>query len=231
MIQVLVNQTNFDGEWAAESLYSLFRPDQKVLLIPLSSNTGYAMEYDNWAEKFSENSIYREDIMRPFMRYGIPKNNIRVLSHYEDDEEYLRKMILQADVVCLIAEDEMSAYSCMLDLRMTSIFEEYDGILMFIGYAATPLTESFPVYSEEENGYFNCAGLDYLKDIDLIMNYEQTDDLLQYISCIIEMNGKKVIICPKNSGVIINDGNITLFGEAFIADEKDLDEIYNLYKE
>lgn len=62
------------------------------------------------------------------------------------------------------------------------------------------------------------------------MNYVQSDEMLQYISAIIEMHGQKVLVCPKNSGILLTDTSTELFGEAFIADQKDLDEIYNLMK-
>ena len=42
MIQLLLNKTNFDGRWAAETLFTLFHENQKVLIIPLSQKTGWA---------------------------------------------------------------------------------------------------------------------------------------------------------------------------------------------
>lgn len=230
MIQILVNQTNFDGNWAAETLYSLFNPNQKVLIIPLTENNGYASDQTAWRDQFSENSEHYEDVIRPFIRYGIPRKNIKIFDIFDDYTEHIKNYIKKFDIVCLIGEDELGCYSTLLDFNFNSILKDYDGILVAIGPAATPLTETFPTYDENMGLYAEYDGLGFFEGIDLVMNYVQSDEMLQYISAIIEMHGQKVLVCPKNSGILLTDTSTELFGEAFIADQKDLDEIYNLMK-
>lgn len=230
MIQIFVNQTNFDGNWAAETLYSLFNVNQKVLIIPLTENNGYASDQMAWRNQFSENSEHYEDVIRPFIRYGIPRKNIKIFDIFDDYRENLKSYIQSFDIVCLVGEDELGCYSTLLDYNFNSLLKDYEGILIAIGAAATPLTESFPSYDDELGYYAQYSGLGFLKGIDLVMNYVQSDELLQYISNAIEMRNQKVLVCPKNSGILLTDTSTELFGEAFIADQKDLDEIYNLMK-
>ncbi len=230
MIHILVNQTNFDGNWAAETLYSLFHSDQKVLIIPLTENNGYASDQRAWHDQFSEESEYYEDVIRPFIRYGIQRKNIKIFDIFDNYRDDLKKYIQNFDIVCLVGEEELGCYSTLLDYNFNSLLKDYEGILITIGSAATPLTESFPSYDEDMGYYAEYSGLGFLKGIDLVMNYVQSDEMLRYISSTIEMRNQKVLVCPKNSGILLTDRSTELFGDAFIADMKDLDEIYNLMK-
>jgi hypothetical protein len=42
MINILLNETNFDQDWAAETLQTVIRPEMNVLMMPLSYNQGWS---------------------------------------------------------------------------------------------------------------------------------------------------------------------------------------------
>ena len=73
--------------------------------------------------------------------------------------------------------------------------------------------------------------MNYIQGVDLVMDYQETDEYLKYIIETIEDRNRKVLICPKDGGVLLTDTSTELLGSAFIADQNDLDEIYRLYRE
>lgn len=231
MIQLLLNKTNFDGRWAAETLFTLFHENQKVLIIPLSQKTGWASDYEDYTNKFEQGSEYHADLIRPFLRYGIPKRNIRILNHFDYDEDSLSRLINNYDVVCFSAEEALDAYNCLLDLNILNVLSNYDGISIFLSGAASVLSEYFPVYDDDYETFITYDGFNYIEGVDLVMDYQETDEYLKYIIETIEDRNRKVLICPKDGGVLLTDTSTELLGSAFIADQNDLDEIYRLYRE
>ena len=72
-------------------------------------------------------------------------------------------------------------------------------------------------------------GLGVLSGFHLLMNYREEPEQLQTIIRCLETGDESVIIVPEQGGVMFDYGNIELLGNAFIADERDLDELYSLY--
>ena len=60
---------------------------------------------------------------------------------------------------------------------------------------------------------------------EIILLPEQLAQIIRYL----ETGDESVIIVPARGGVLFDYGNIELLGSAFIADERDLDELYGLY--
>ena len=230
MIQILLNKTNFDGEWAAQTLYSLFSKDMKVVILPLSSKTGWASDYEDWSDRFQYGSEYNKDLVRPFLRYGISRKNITILNHFDEDEEHLNYVLNNADVICLSGDNPVDSLNCLLDLNIISTLMNFDGILITLGAAASIQSEFFPVY-DGLGSFSEKEGLGVLQGVDLEMDYQETDEHLKHIIQTVEDRNRKVIICPKDSGILLTDTHTELLGNAFIADENDLDEMYNLYNE
>ena len=128
-------------------------------------------------------------------------------------------------------EEALGTYNCLLDLNILNVLSNYDGISIFLSGAASVLSEYFPVYDDAYETFITYDGLNYIQGVDLVMDYQETDEYLKYIIETIEDRNRKVLICPKDGGVLLTDTSTELLGSAFIADQNDLDEIYRLYRE
>lgn len=230
MIQVLLNKTNFDAEWAAQELIQLIHSDDKVLLLPLSNHDGWASDYEDWQDKFSGSSEYLQDIKRPFIRYGIKKENISVLNFFDLDSVTFTKKLKQTDILCVIGEESRSTMDILLDLDILQALYSFDGLFICVGGAASIQAEHYAIY-DEEGSFVEEDGLGVLQGFDLEMDYQQTEEHLKHIIDMIEVRDRQVLIVPSKGGVIFYPNNIELLGSTFIANKNDLDELYKLYKE
>ena len=89
MTAILLNQTNFDQAWAAETLYELIRPGMKVCILPLAYEEGWASDAKIFQDRFSEGSEYYEDLRRPFLSYGIKQKDIYFADYHREEPEEL----------------------------------------------------------------------------------------------------------------------------------------------
>ena len=99
MINILLNISNFDEEWAYPSLENILTPDKKVLILPLSYNEGWITDAYEWKRKFGKGRRNYEEIVRPFRSYGITDRQIKWINYYTDDEFSARRKIEKADVL------------------------------------------------------------------------------------------------------------------------------------
>ena len=228
---LLVNKTNYDQDWAAESLIDVIRPDMHALILPLAYDQGYSSDADIYRERFSQGSAYRYDLERPLRSYGIPQENISFLDYYKDSGNVMRDKIRKSEIVCLVGNDPMECMQRIEDLDLESTLKNYDGVLIAVSAAAKILQDLYYDTLDEDKYFHYEQGLGILSGVDLDIHYMEDKFHLEGIIHSLQERAVPQIIMPEIGGALIDRGNINLLGNAFLADGKDLDEVYSLYEE
>lgn len=221
---LIANQTNFDREWAAEFLVTLFRKDMHVLIIPLARNEGWASDVREWDESFQEGSDYHYDLERPFRSYGI--RSFSWLDQYRCTREEAVRAIEQSDICVLSGNDPSACMDQIEELGIVNELKEYRGILVTLSEASHLAETEFESGWEGEKEMR--AGLGLLGPLHLHMHYQETEAELRKMIRYLERDGQPLAVLSKNSGVFLGGGAFELLGDAFIAEESDLDELYSL---
>ena len=55
MINILLNQSNFDEPWAQDSMQEILDPSQRILILPLSYNEGWINDSAQWTHYYGRN--------------------------------------------------------------------------------------------------------------------------------------------------------------------------------
>ena len=82
--------------------------------------------------------------------------------------------------------------------------------------------------SGEEYERESREGLSLLGPLHLHMHYQETEAELRKMIRYLERDGQPLAVLSKNSGIYLGGGAFELLGDAFIAEESDLDELYSL---
>ena len=231
MTAILLNQTNFDQAWAAETLYELIRPGMKVCILPLAYEEGWASDAEIFQDRFSEGSEYYEDLRRPFLSYGIKQKDIYFADCHREEPEELEHDIRRSDILCVVGNDPEECMLRMEDLGLIRTIRNYPGLLITISEASKILLEEYYRTPDEDHEFEYRDGLGLLSGFDLDTHYFEDVFHLGGIIRALEEKGRSIAILPDKGGILLDHGNMELLGNAFIAGPDDLDEIYQLYHE
>ncbi|MBR2825046.1 MAG: hypothetical protein IKE51_02095 [Solobacterium sp.] len=208
---ILVPKTNFDQLWAGEYLSDVLRPSDHILLFHFSENHEYDLiSFD-----------YEEDIIRPFLTYGIAKERIKIITPYVDDEENIQYTLEQDyDVIGFVGNDAYQAMLYLDDYGIKEKIQSFEGTLLFvgeIGYVAGDVVQD------------EIEGLGLLDELQMDINYRYDEDHIARVIRLLEMGHSKVVLIPEEGGLLSINHYYDTFGRATVVGEDDLDSLYETF--
>ena len=82
MANILLNYYNFDGDWAKDYV-APYLTGKKVLILPLAFREIQAWDYDSWQNIYGKNGEKYQNIIRPFLAFGIDEEKICWLNCFD----------------------------------------------------------------------------------------------------------------------------------------------------
>lgn len=228
MIHILVNDVNFDSEWAYASLLPYIKKDSQVTVIAFVNHEGWSEE-EEWEYQFSKGGKKYEQIISAFNHYQIKPSHINWIDPYKDSKEIISHSLLESDIVYLYASDSSSMMRCLEDRGLVSLFVRYQGTYLCNYAASYCLMKEFDSMYEWEEEKVNGLGL--LDGFMLVSDYIEDAQHLEKIIRYIEMKGDTAIAFGKDGGVVIDNGTVDLLGNAFSVSDMDLDALYRAYED
>ena len=215
---LIANQTNYDQDWAAETLVQLLHPSMKAMIMPMEADEGWASDAVQVRERFAADTDYHYDIERPLRSYGLKSFRWIELSE--------SLSLSHGDVLCLFGTDGETCMDFLQDYDLEEKINGFDGILIVLSEAAHMLEGEFESGGEYDR--YVRRGLGILSGIHFLMHYEQSEENIKEMIRMLETDGKPILVLSEKSGVLFEEGRVELLGDAFIAEERDLDELYSL---
>ncbi len=218
---LVANQTNYDQDWAASSLIQILRRGEKAVILPLEYDEGWAVDAMEFQERFASGSDFHYDVERPLRAYGI-----RDIQWMDFHGALKSESCSDADILCIVGTDPDQCMERIHDLGLEDMLSSFHGLLILLSESAHILEQEY----ESESGYdrLMMEGLGILSGVHFLMHYDESEEQIRKMIRMLETDGKPLFVLSKKSGVLIADGHIDLLGDAFIAEENDLDELYSL---
>ena len=133
-----------------------------------------------------------------------------------------------ADIIVITGDCGEWIMQRIEDLGLRDLLCNFDGIL--IGHHAGALVQLDTFHESNLDNTFELQeGLGLLSEFDVDINYVEDEEHLSTIIREIEDVGNPVVAIPKNSGLLIVDGEFTLLGDSFVLNYTHLDDIYRAY--
>lgn len=228
MMNIIFAKTDFDQAWAADTLMDILHANSEVCILPLSRDTGWASDQQVWQEQFAVESEYYEDVLRPFLQYGIPRDNIKVLNHLNQSETYIVERIHTVDVFVMVGDNAHEAMYCLEEIpEVMQAIQNHSCILMGIGdvgscFGETYRTNQDSYVTEEE-------GLGLLEGFHIYMETGILEEDLHTIIDWLETDGQSVVVIGPKGGILIDMMSYEILGNTTIYTADDLDELYEKY--
>ena len=174
MANILLNYYNFDGDWAKDHV-APYLIGKKVLILPLAFREIQAWDYDSWQDIYGKNGEKYQNILRPFLAFGIDEEQISWLNCFDKSQNYI-DMIQNADVLFFTGGMPEKAIAWMEKLGITDAVKNFDGTVMGASAGAMLQLESYHITPDEDyDTYGLWRGLGLVKGLDLEVHYLATD--------------------------------------------------------
>ena len=141
-------------------------------------------------------------------------------------EDTIRRTIRDCDVTVLFGTDPSVCMDVLEDHGLTDVILDSPGILVTLSEVSAAVCGEF----ENEALYDRSLrrGLGIMNGAHLCMHYDESEEQLRRMIRQLEIHGGSLLVLSEQSGVYLEDGHIELLGDAFIADDSDLEELYSL---
>jgi peptidase E len=230
MTNILLNISNFDEDWASDTLRQIIHADMKVLILPLSYNEGWINDAVQWKHYYGKGRRYYEELVRPFRNYGIPDRQIRWVNYFEDDHESAARKIREADILFFTGGYPDWMMQRLYDLDLEDTIRGYDGIVMGTSAGALIQLEEYHLAPDADYDFQYQEGLGLVSGFDMDVHYQEDENHIASIIRSLEDKGRPVLVCPNQGGALIEGEHVELMGGAFFAGMEDLEELYQLYE-
>ena len=220
---LIVNKTNYGDRWAGEFLHTILRPGMQAAILPLGYDEGWAKEADDWSRDFETSGERHEDLERPLRIYGI--HSFNWIDFHRETERSAAEKLEEADICVLVGTDPAAAMERIEDLALEETLMRFDGILITLSEISHILEESFETGDEYDRQLHRGLGLLPMR---FHMHYSETEEELRKMIRYLESDNRPLAVLSEKSGLYVGNGVLELLGDAFIAEDNDLDELYSL---
>ncbi|MBQ2805256.1 MAG: peptidase S51, partial [Clostridia bacterium] len=127
-VNVLLNYYNFDGDWAKPFLEP-FVQGKKVLILPLAFRENQAWDEQSFQQIYGVNGEKYQDIIRPFLAYGIAESDIQWLDFFDQNTDPVSQ-INNADLLFFTGGMPEKAILRMHQLGIVEAVKNFQGVVM-----------------------------------------------------------------------------------------------------
>ena len=174
MANILLNYYNFDGDWAKDHV-APYITGKKVLILPLAFREIQAWDNDSWQAIYGKNGEKYQNILRPFLAFGLKEGEIAWLNCFDTTQNHL-EMIANADVLFFTGGMPEKAIAWMEKLGITNAVKNFTGTVMGASAGAMLQLEKYHITPDDDyDAYGLWQGLGLVKGLDLEVHYLATD--------------------------------------------------------
>lgn len=206
---------------AKKEMQKIMTSNSKVLCF---SGSDYKWQIKNTKE-LSQGGRYYKEQYEPFKDLNIIEDNFYIVKP-QDDKEIVKSKLHNCDIIFL-AGGHMSVLEYILkQFEVWNLLKIYDKHIIGVSAGALIQLDHYditPYIDEEYNYYEKCNGLGLIKNMRLIVhyndNYDKHHEILKHITdeIVTEMSisNKDIMLVAlsNNEGMLVNDNVIKFIGE------------------
>lgn len=210
----LLSSYDFHEEWAYDVFRPIIQKDMNVVVIPFSFDKKDVNDELDFDKHYGENGIHTPWIYRPFMFYGISKENIVFLDYYRNSIEYMQDMIREADILFLTGGLPDQYLDRLKEKHIAHLITK-DKIIIGASAGAMIQLDIYHVTPDDDYPeYHYQSGLGLVSDIEIEVHYCSSDLQNYGLNRVIYERKLPTYTVPNDGGVFIDCNHIIAFGKA-----------------
>lgn len=215
MVNMLFSLYNFHESWANDIVSKYINATDKVLIITFSFGDEICNDKE-WQNAYSKNNgKYYEDVVTPFINYGLKEENIKWLNYFKDTKENSKVKIRNSNILFFTGGFPDKMMSRLIEFDLIGDIERFTGVI--IGSSAGAMIQIAEYHITPDDDYYNTfsykPGFNMINDFDIEVHYEGTEVQNKYIKRVLIEKKNKIYAITNNGGVIYDNKKITLLGD------------------
>ncbi|OOM78840.1 Type 1 glutamine amidotransferase-like domain-containing protein [Clostridium sp. BL-8] len=214
MVNMLFSLYNFHESWAKDLVSKYINSNDKVLIVPFSFDDNICDD-NGWCNAYSKNNgRYYESIIAPFLNYGIKEENINWINYFKDTTENAKIKIKNSNIIFFTGglPDEMMIR--LKEFNLIDDIENFKGVIIGSSAGAMIQISEYHITPDEDYNIFTYnTGLNFIKDFDIEVHYEEAEIQNKYINKVLREKREKVYAITNTGGIIVDNEKIVLLGK------------------
>lgn len=216
----LLSSYDFHEEWAQEIFRTIIHNGMKVVVIPFSFDNKDVKNVNDFDMHYGENGIHTPWIYRPFLFYGISKDDIVFLDYYRDSVEFMQERVNHADILFLTGGLPDQYLTRLKEKQLVDIIKNHHQIIIGASAGAMIQLDIYHVTPDDDYpNYHYQSGLGLVSDIEIEVHYCHSPIQDYGIKRVIHERGLPTYTVANDGGIMIDDGKVVPFGNAYRLDE------------
>ena len=216
-MNILLSSYDFHEYWAENEVKKHLYPGMKVTVIPFSFDEKEVKNKEDFDRHYGENGIHTPWIYRPFLHYGIKKEDIVFVDYFRDSHEIALKKVTDADVLFLTGGLPDQYLQRLQEFKLVSeiksgnyhvIGASAGAMLQFDTFHITP-DDDYPMYHYQK-------GLGLVSGIEIECHYCNSEIQNQGIQRVIKERHLPTYAMANDGGIIIDKGIIQVIGNCYL---------------
>lgn len=218
MVNLLLSKYNFDEPWISYRLKDIISSSHKVAVIPFSFHDDWIKNENQFNEAYnSSNGKYYDEIVKPFLFYGIKEENITFVNYFKDNAKSAKSIIENSNIVFFTGGLPDKMMDRIHKFHLEETLESYNGIV--IGSSAGAMVQLKEYHISPDKDYPTFAyhkGLDMIKDFYIEVHYADTGIQNHSIKKVLCEKRKPIYTITNEGGILVIDNKVETFGDVDI---------------
>lgn len=173
MTNILLNYYNFDGKWTEWKLDKYFR-NKRTVIVPLAYRETQVWDNDSWLSLYGKGGEKYDNILRPFLYYGLAEREIAWLNYYDSKTDF-HKLLQEAEVIFFTGGMPEKAIARMHELGIVDDIKRSSAVIAGASAGAMLQLERYHITPDEDySEYELCSGLGLISGLDLEVHFLDT---------------------------------------------------------
>lgn len=202
MVNILLNSFRFAEPWCQRAIGRYLTPEMRVLVLPFAFRPEQIPDAREWEKRYNrENGMFSMGLAEVFRQYGIPLSQLEWVNYYAPGTDLSRK-IAQSDVLYFCGGEPDLLHRRLEKLGLLAPLRQFKGIVM--GDSAGAVIQL--------DCYRNQPGLGYLRDFDLEVHYDGSEEQQAVIRQILAAHGRTVFALGPQGALIAEENAVYPLG-------------------
>lgn len=222
-MNVLMNIYNFHEDYAWPVLGPIIKKTYKVLMIPFSHHEEWVGSPREWEEEFGKEGRMYDELIAPFLSYGIKEKNIIWLREFEDNRITAREKIASADIIYMPGGYPEKIMKRAEAFGIVEVLRDFKGIFMGSSAGAMVQMKEYHMTPDDDYNEFGLyLGLGRIEDFEMEVHFRNTYGQRRSMRRYFEERKKKIYAVGDNGGLLQKeDGTVIPFGDVSLYENRE----------
>lgn len=221
-VHILMNTSMIDENWCYPALKKYISAQDEVCVMAFSFFDD-TKTLDDWNRQYKPGQgIWYKSNTDVFFRYGLKREQVHWVNYFTDSKIEMENKIMNSSIVFFTGGAPDLMMKRIREFKLTSLLKNYQGVMM--GYSAGAMMQ-FDEYhitpDEDYPSFVYEKGLGCLKGFGIEPHYQASRIQKESMQRVIKEKQKDVYGIYEKGGIIIDQGNMTMFGKVDIMEAED----------